>query len=146
LAHAQDLPRPASPESGWPLVPVTDVAAVVDTKTYFTAPEQYADQTVFNYMNDATEAQSAFLGPGILKIILSASSSVSPESLRAEGLKHGLQVFSLARYKAGPVSDGANRQLSWKLETFADGSYPLQRFKEAVLDAVLHFQSSHVTN
>jgi hypothetical protein len=138
------LPPPASPESGHPLLPAYDVAAVVDTKTNFADPRPYAALGVFNLMNDATERQLEFLGSGIVPIILAASSSRSPDSMFAAGQACGVHAFSMGRYWASPVSDGPNRRSSWRLERFADGSHPLQRYKVAILEAIHTFSHSRL--
>lgn len=130
------LPPQASPENGYPVLPNSLVAAVIDTKTNFADPRDYAAQPAFNLMNDSDQVQLSFLGDGIGKFILAASSSRSPDSMMNAGRSLGLLAFSLGRYKAGPVADGRARVSNWRLERHADGSYPLQRFKDALLSAV----------
>jgi hypothetical protein len=133
---ATQLPAPSSPESGYPLLPNTLVAAIIDTKTNFADPREYAAQPVFNLMNDAVQDQLSFIGGNVAKFILAASSPRSPDSMTDVARPFDLFAFSLGRYKAGPVADGIARITSWRLERHADGSYPLQRFKDALLAAV----------
>lgn len=140
-----DLPPPATNESGYPLLRECDVVAVIDTKTNFSDPASYARLSIFNLMNDATETQLSFLDQDIARIILAASSYRSPDSLFAAGEPFGLNAFSLARYFASPVSDGLKRKSGWRLERFSNGSYPLQRYKHAVIDAIDRYARRQVS-
>ncbi len=137
--NLDELPPPATKQDGYPLLSVSDVAAVVDTKTNFSEPNVYAAQPVFNLLNDAKETQLSFLHPDVARIILAASSSRSSDSLFSAGEPFGMLVFSMGRYFASPVSDGPNRRSGWRLERFRDGSYPFQRYKEAVISAIARF-------
>lgn len=130
-----DYPPPASSESGWPLIPLDRVAVVIDTKTNFNDPHTYAQQTAFNLMNDAREPQLEFLGPDIAKIILTAASSRTAESMFRAGEPVGLEVYSLSQMRSGPVSDGAERLTTWTLQRLADGTLPMERFRESVMAA-----------
>jgi hypothetical protein len=129
---------------GFPLLPIDIVAAVVDTKTNFSDPKSYSGRPVFNLANDATEAQLAFLGSGIAKIVLAATSSRSPDSMLEAGAGVGLSVFSLGRYQAGLVSELEKRMTTLRLERHKDGSYPLQRFKKTILQAIEHAEAASV--
>lgn len=104
------LPPEAYPGSGYALLPKSSVAAVIDTKTSFSAPKTYAAQTLFNLMNDSIEPQFALLGSEIHKIVFAARSNRSPESLARQGAEVGLEVYSLAKITSGPVSQGADRE------------------------------------
>ncbi|WP_416897259.1 MAG: hypothetical protein ACMVY4_17470 [Minwuia sp.] len=129
-------PPPASPESGMPLVPIHSVAAVIDTKTTFDDPRSYARQTVFDLMNRAAEPQLAFLGPGLARIVLAAASNRSADALFAAGREVGLEVFTMARARTGPVSDGPERLTTWTLQRLAEGEAPLACFRTSVMTAV----------
>ncbi len=131
-----DLPPAASKSAGLPLLPRSGVVVVVDTKTFFADPRSYAAQPAFNLMNDFAEKQLDLLGPEIEKIVLTAASSYLPDTLLEVGREVGLEVFSMGRRWSGPVADGFERSLVWRLERFRDGSHPLQRCREAILAAV----------
>ncbi len=137
LSERSDLPPAASAETGFPLIPKEAVRVVIDSKTNFSNPREYADLTVFNLANNATERQTDFLGPEIVKVLLiAASASGSPDSLLQTGLACGLNAFCLGRYRASPVSDGMERESGWKLARYRDGKFPLQCFKATVLTAL----------
>jgi hypothetical protein len=130
------VPPPAAPGSGWPLVPLEAVAAVIDTKTNFSEPAKYAAQRAFNLMNDCERSQLDLLGADVAKIVLTVTSSRSPDALRREGERCGLNVFGLGRYRSGAVSEGVDRKTTWLLSAYADGEFPFQAFKTRVLEAV----------
>lgn len=130
------LPPPASQELGYPLLPREIVSAVVDTKTSFSDPAAYSRQSVFNLANDAHEPQLDFLGSDITKIIFAAASPLAAQSLYEAGLRSGLHVISMGRYQAGPVSDGVARKIGWRLESYSDGTCPMQRYKELIEQSV----------
>jgi hypothetical protein len=130
------VPPPAAPGSGWPLVPLEVVAAVIDTKTNFSEPARYAAQRAFNLMNDCDRSQLDLLGDDLAKIVLTVTSSRSPDALRREGERCGLDVFGLGRYRSGAVSDGVNRKTTWSLCAYEDGVFPFQAFKARVLESV----------
>ena len=131
-----DVPPPAAPGSGWPLVPLEAVAAVIDTKTNFSEPARYAVQRAFNLMNNCDRSQLDLLGADIAKIVLTVTSSRSPDALRRDGERCGLDVFGLGRYRSGAVSDGVDRKTTWLISAYEDGVFPFQAFKARVLEAV----------
>lgn len=131
-----DVPPPAAPGSGWPLVPLAQVAAVIDTKTNFSEPARYAAQRAFNLMNDCEQAQLDLLGGDVAKIVLTVTSARSPDWLRKEGERCDLDVFGLGRYRSSAVSESVNRSTTWLMSRYEDGTSPFQRFKERVLEAV----------
>jgi hypothetical protein len=128
----EGVPPEAAPGAGWPLIPVEAVGMVIDTKTNFSDPRKYAAQTAFNLMNDCEVLQFDLLGATIPKVVLTATSSMSPDSLRATGEGCGLAVFGLGRYQASPVSDGPDRNIEWAISAYSDGTYPFQEFKRMV--------------
>lgn len=130
------VPPESAPGNGYPLLPIDEVAAVIDTKTNFSSPTKYAAGTIFNLMNDAQSLQSQFFGPRISRILLVVTSSKSPGTMADEGARHGLQTFSLGRYFASPVADAEQRRLRWRMQAYRDGSYPFQAFKSAIAEAV----------
>lgn len=139
IIHRADLvgmPPEAAPGNGWPLIPLEAVAMVIDTKTNFSDPRKYAAQAAFNLMNDCEVSQFELLGPSIPKVVLTATSSMSPDGLRTIGYDCGLAVFGLGRYSASPVSDGPIRMIEWVVSAYRDGLYPFQAFKRAVASAV----------
>lgn len=127
------LPPPASPEFGFPLLPKEIVAAVIDTKTNFAGVAEYASKPAFNLMNDFGEPQLKFLGGTISPFILAATSQLRPDQFYKAGLEYGLGTFSLAIRKSDLVSAGEERVTRYMALRFMDGSYPLQRFKTALL-------------
>jgi hypothetical protein len=131
-----EFPPEASPGSGPSLLPVSAVRVVIDTKTNFSTPATYAAQPCFDRMNRATTSQLDALGPEISKLVLAVTSSRSADSLLKEGSEHGVQTFVLARYRASPVADGADRAITWEMAQLRDCSFPLQAFKRAVLTAL----------
>jgi hypothetical protein len=126
------IPPEAAPGAGWPLIPAEAVGMVIDTKTNFSDPRKYAAQTAFNLMNDCTISQFDLLGPSIPKVVLAATSSLSPDRLRAVGEDCGLAAFGMGRYRASPVADGPERTTEWVLSAYSDGSYPFQEFRRLV--------------
>ena len=52
------------------------------------------------------------------------------------GERVGLQVFTMARYRASPVSDGTGRTYEWLASCTPDGDDPLETFRKRVLRAV----------
>lgn len=139
IIHREGLegvpPEPA-PGAGWPLIPVEAVSMVIDTKTNFSDPRTYAAQAAFNLMNDCKVRQFDLLGPSIPKVVVTATSSMSPDGLRAAGEGCGLIAFGMGRYRASPVADGLDRQTEWVLSAFKDGTYPFQAFKRLVASVV----------
>ncbi len=87
-------------------------------------------------MNRATTSQLDALGAEISKFVLAVTSSRSADGLLKEGTEYGVQTFGLARYRASPVADGADRAITWEMARLKDGSFPLQAFKRAVLEAL----------
>ena len=130
------LPPVASPETGYSLLPLAAVSVVMDTKTNFSDPRPYERKRYSILPMIQPKNQLEFLGAAISKTILIGSSSTSCDDLLKLGTSCGLSVFSLGRYRAGPVSHGEDRVSSWQLERFADGSYPLQRLKAPILLAI----------
>ena len=133
---ADDLPPPASPSSGYPLLPKEAVAAVIDTKTMFADVEAYASKNALNLMNDHPGSQLTFLGNGIRTIILAASSTISTSKLRERGKKCGMDVFSLGRTKTDPVKFGKDRRWQMFPEMTPDNEWPLTLFYRTVFEAI----------
>ncbi len=130
------LPPEAFPGAGYPLLPKSDVAVVIDTKTHFSTPREYAAKPIFNLMNDATEPQFALLGPKITKILFIARSDRSSESLAEEGRVSGIDTYCLARAKSSPVSDGAERSSQCVLSVPQGGLPPLEQFRRRVRQSI----------
>lgn len=131
------LPPEAFPGAGHSLLPMADVAVVIDTKTHFSTPRAYAAKPIFNLMNDAIEPQFDFLGAGIAKVLLIARSDRSPQSLADEGAAVGLDTFTLARMKSSPVSDGVNRSSECVLNVPPGQCPPIAAFRARILNAVV---------
>jgi hypothetical protein len=138
LAEELGLPPPATPGGGSPLVPRELCCAVVDTKTFFADVAAYARQPVFNLMRDATRLQLDFLGDSISKNVLACMTSLSPPLLESRGKEHGLNVFVLGRYQAGPI--GPKRRTRWELWPGEPGAAPLQRFRSELERAARDWQ------
>ena len=133
-----ELPPPADPRSGWPLIPVDLVAAVIDTKTNFSDAAGYAAQTCFNQAHDSVRLQTDLLGSGVACLVLAATTTRSLSALHAEGARTGVQCYALGRYKASKVA--TERSISWELGRMEGGVAPLQAFKHAVRSAVTRYK------
>lgn len=135
-AGLSGLPPEACPGSGFPLLPKSSVAAVVDTKTSFSTPKAYAAQPLFNLMNDAEEPQFALLGSKIRKIVFAARTARSLESLARQGAEVDLEVFALARMTSGPVAEGAEREIVCVASVPAGQPSAIERFRSSILQAI----------
>ena len=127
----------AYPGSGFLLLPKSAIAAVVDTKTYFSTPKVYAAKPLFNLMNNSRETQNDFLGSGIEKFLFIARSNRSPLALSSEGLSVGMRVFCLAQAQSTPVADADERLSICRIDGANCDTTGLKAFREAILQSVL---------
>jgi hypothetical protein len=87
------------------------------------------------HANESTAARSEKATP-LAKLILPVALTRGTDSLLAEGLQQGVPTYSMARYIASRVADAEARTVHWKMARLRDGRYPLQGYKQSVLEAL----------
>jgi hypothetical protein len=138
-------PPSAYPNGSFPLIPKSQVAAVVDSKGLLTPSglRKYCAQVAYDRSCASSTTQFNLIGGAIPKILFCFTSTTTHQSLSSLSQELGAFTFVLAMSKTNKNSKTGRIEYEWDVQNGSDGVSPFMQFRTLLEESVDAWQQRH---